>query len=154
MVNDKAMWNIFLGGLNRTARTHYRDRRTCFICNNPIIDSNRLGLCKKCRARPGTHKRGESANHRTLKRVARKLLKEMGCVDICEEYYINHRYIDVLGVWNDGRRIAIECGGSNEYHLRVILGTVDELYILPYGQTEVFRWNANINICKLCGHKV
>ena len=42
------MWDMFLGALTRTAKTHYSKRRICLQCSKPISNVNKSGLCRPC----------------------------------------------------------------------------------------------------------
>ena len=90
-MNNKVMWNNFLGGLSGTARRHYSERRVCVRCDKPIINSSRSGLCKNCKDGRKTTRRGESRKHKDLKVLAREFLAGYGMVEIHEEYVIDVR---------------------------------------------------------------
>jgi len=152
-MNNEAMWNIFLGGLSRTAKTHYKLRRTCSKCDKPIIDVSRFGLCRGCKVKERTYKKGESREHKALKLLAKHFLREQGFNEINEEYLIDQKRVDVVGISGD-KIIAIECGGSLERKLRHIVGRVDKLYILPYGATKPFLWDGHSQVCQFCGHMI
>ena len=152
-MNNDAMWNNFLGDLSRTARRHYSERRTCVRCDKPVIDSNRHGLCRNCTGSRGATRRGESQKHKELKALAVDFLRGWGAKEIHEEYVIERRRVDVMGMVGD-RKIAVECGGSLRSKLQHIECIVDELYIFPYGASEPFLWSDEVELCRFCGRRV
>lgn len=109
----------------------------------------------------------ERHKHSFLKLRARVLLKEMGCSDIVEEYVIAKERkftnracreypvakVDVIGFKN-GMKIAVECGGSKGKKLSKLADYVDEIYILPYGESEVYQWQNDVEVCVNCGHRI
>jgi len=98
---------------------------------------------------------GESNEHKELKVIGLKFLRELGCRQITEEYHARRdsMHIDVFGSL-DGKKIALECGGSSPKKLIKLYGWADRIYILPYGETRPFLWQPNIKICRTCGHEV
>lgn len=75
------------------------------------------------------------------------ILKEGGGSALISKCYYK---IDVVGR-KDGKKIAIECGGSRIEKLIDISGYFNEVYILPYGG-EPFLWEEGLNVCQNCGH--
>ena len=53
---------------------------------------------------------------------------------------------------NGNKMIAVECGGSKTAKLQHIRYMVDELYVLPYGETKPFLWVEGVEVCRFCGH--
>lgn len=166
-MNDEE-WEKFLNTRARTAQTWYKLRRICLSCGQPIFDRNKTGYCPRCKqkiryAQNRRKKEGdyEGDEHRALKQIARDFLLALGCTDIYEDSLLGSRKrtpyvsvkINVLGV-KGGKRIAVECGGSLMSKLGRAVSFVDELYILPWGETKPFLWNHGMRICPHCGHKV
>ena len=104
---------------------------------------------------PKPKRTNESSEHKKLKAVGLGFLKEIGCQQIAEEYRAqgNSMVVDMLGRLY-GKKIALECGGSIPKKLRKLYKWADQVYILPYGETEPFLWQPNIKICRTCGHKI
>jgi len=101
----------------------------------------------------------ESNEHKELKAVGTKFLRELGCQQITKEYPVNGNNmwnknsfrLDVFGKLA-GKTIALECGGSSPKKLLKLYDWADQVYILPYGETKPFLWQPNIKICRTCGH--
>ena len=154
------LWNLFLATKSRSGKTHYKLRRTCGKCDEPICDENKSGYCMGCGRgkNPQLKRHGriggvESAKHIKLKKIAGLFLKRMGCEGIKEEcsFNGNNLRIDVVGMLK-GRVIGVECGGSRT--LRAKSKIIDELYVLPYGESFPFLWSKRADVCARCGHRV
>jgi len=76
----------------------------------------------------------ESAFHRRLKDLAAKILKSKGCIKIEEEYRIiidGKRYIvDVVGIDEKGRKIAIECGQTSLSKVMALKNHFNEVIVI------------------------
>ncbi len=102
----------------------------------------------------------ESLEHKALKELAKQFLNEMGCADITEEYPLignvstkGSRRVDVIGFINE-KALVVECGGNKDKHLSAVSNKVDELYLLPYGETQPYRYKENMKVCYHCGHTI
>lgn len=157
----------------------YRLKKACFICNSPIPDSSRLGLCYKCntafnrrkikskerdirRAKMESKKSKikhknefESDTHKQLKEIGKAFLINLGCTNIVYEKLmgVNNARIkaDVYGEL-DTIKYIVECGGSSNYKLVKASKLIDFVYILPYGESIPYIWNNNFSVCHSCGH--
>ena len=156
------LWRKFFVGKNRKSRASYKLRRVCISCGQPVVDANRSGYCSHClqAVKYSLNKKrrrfkAEGEAHIMLKERAGQFLASLGCEHIEWEVRLGSGLCktDVLGLLN-GRKIAVECGGSLMRKLGVLQGLVDEVYILPYGEEKPFLWNSNIVVCLHCGHSV
>lgn len=92
-----------------------------------------------------------SKKHNDLKKIAIKFLQDLGCKYIYEEYHLDSVVVDI---YDPIKRIAIECGSTPYYRLRIISKYAVKIYILPHGDVIPYEWNSNIIPCTLCGHKM
>ena len=140
----------------------------CKRCGHIWVPRSRgVRLCPSCKtAFWNVSPIKESDQHTTMKEVARKFLKDLGCDDIATEYTCgkNGRWskgyvrFDVVG-WLDGKMVAVECGSIQEKaklrKVKALLNTKELaiLYILPYGYVMPYEWRPGISFCPRCGHK-
>jgi len=103
-----------------------------------------------------------SLKHTELKYLAVDWLQSQGYEDIELEVHVLQKIagrkpgrgsfkIDVVGR-KDGKRVAVECGGSKDTKLAVLATLFHEIYILPYGSTEPYTWEWGMQICGECGN--
>lgn len=144
--------------------SYSRKTSQCNRCGNTISASSKTGLCSKCRNELKiSSPHVESEEHKVLKEVAKEFLVELGYSNeqLVEEYRIldtngNGKavlIVDVVGI-KDKHIVAIECGGSRPEKLLKLADKVSKIYILPYGNTEIYEWNKKIKVCDVCGHKI
>ncbi len=164
---ENLAWEQFLSTHSRTGRMAYDARRRCSNCRSPIVNTNKTGFCHKCLAQadrrfrhnknPRTANRtSEGQGHQHLKTIAIAFLEKHGYSNIDTEVKFGERpvcYIEAdVAATKNNKPTIIECGGSLRRKLLKAKGFVNEIYILPYGETKPFIWNEDIIICNNCGH--
>ena len=83
----------------------------------------------------------ETKAHKFLKEQAKKWLKSIGCKKIITEKAVlidGHRFIiDVVGITNDGKKVAVECGHTPIRKVVILKKCFDIV--------KVFRYSRKIN---------
>ena len=98
-----------------------------------------------------------SDKHKRLVSTGIKWLMSQGFEDIEVEVKVlkaatNGYYaIDIIAR-KTGAKVALECGGSNCGKLDEMLGFFTAVWILPYGESEPYKWREGLSLCVNCGH--
>lgn len=105
---------------------------------------------------------GGSMRHGVLKGIAGSWLGKRGYTDISFEERIErqnngnkprHYWLDVVGRKCD-EVLVIECGGNNEDKLNALGQIFESVWVLPYGETEPYRWEVGTKLCHACGKAI
>jgi len=141
-------------------------RRKQLISPEEKIQLGHERLLKEIFAQPPgfVGSRNRQNSHRKLKALAHDLLINLGCSNIQDEFILvsneeNIVRVDVAGMLN-GKIIVVECGGlSGGQRLKilsekVVTGEIAQLYILPFGETQFYKWTEDMEVCNCCGHRI